>query len=86
MAIITGDGFGNNLFGTNEDDQLFGLGGFDLLFASLGNDTLDGGTDTDVAIYDVGSSRAGSLSTTPTPPLAPYLPTPSTSRGSGRTR
>ncbi len=54
MPDVLGDEFGNNLFGTSQDDRYFGFGGFDLLFASLGNDTLDGGTDTDVAIYDVG--------------------------------
>ena len=54
MAIINGDEFGNNLFGTNENDEYFGFGGFDLLFASLGDDTLDGGSDTDVALYNVG--------------------------------
>ena len=59
MAIVIGDEFGNNLFGTDEDDQLFGLGGFDLLFASLGNDTLDGGTDSDVALYDGGLFTSG---------------------------
>ena len=54
MAIVNGDNTSNNLFGTTADDILSGFGDFDLLFASLGNDTLDGGTDTDVAIYDVG--------------------------------
>ncbi len=49
-----GDEFSNNLFGTDLDELYLGLGGFDLLFASRGNDTLDGGSDTDVALYNVG--------------------------------
>ena len=59
MAIVTGDAFGNNLFGTNTDDQLFGLGGFDLLFGSFGNDLLDGGVDSAVAIYDSSGLTSG---------------------------
>ena len=54
MAIVTGDEFSNDLFGTDLDDVLQGLGEFDLLFGSLGNDVMDGGADDDVAIYDVG--------------------------------
>lgn len=49
-----GDNFSNNLFGSDVDELYEGLGGFDLLFASLGNDTLDGGADGDVALYNVG--------------------------------
>jgi Ca2+-binding RTX toxin-like protein len=45
---------GNNLFGSDISELYLGLGGFDLLFASSGNDTLDGGSDTDVAIYYTG--------------------------------
>lgn len=49
-----GDNFDNNLFGSFIDELYDGLGGDDLLFASLGNDTMDGGADRDVIIYDVG--------------------------------
>ncbi|MEO1538357.1 MAG: Calx-beta domain-containing protein [Pseudomonadota bacterium] len=59
MPDIFGDEFSNNLFGTSENDRYFGFGGFDVLFASLGDDTLDGGSDTDVALYDVGLFTSG---------------------------
>lgn len=59
MTDIIGDAFGNDLFGTDADDRYFGFGGFDLLFASRGNDTLDGGSDSDVALYDTGLFTSG---------------------------
>lgn len=56
MAIITGTN-GNDtgagaLFGTTTDDTYLGLDGNDWLFPSSGNDTLNGGAGSDVAIYD----------------------------------
>lgn len=59
MAIISGDDQQNFLFGTNGNDSYFGFGEFDLLFASFGNDLLDGGADSAVAIYDDGSFTSG---------------------------
>lgn len=56
MAIVTGDNGNNNLFGFDaENDQLLGLGGNDLLFSSRGDDTMDGGADYDVALYELGN-------------------------------
>ena len=56
MAIINGtsgdDWFGTALIGTNDDDSYFGFEGTDWLVASLGNDLLNGGIGSDLALYD----------------------------------
>jgi Ca2+-binding RTX toxin-like protein len=58
MATITGtegdDSWGTELLGTPGDDLYLGLGGNDWLIPSAGDDTLDGGPGSDVAIYEAG--------------------------------
>ena len=46
------DWFGDALQGTDLDDTYFGFGGTDWLVASLGDDVLNGGIGSDLALYD----------------------------------
>ncbi len=48
MATFIGDNNNNNLVGTTGDDLIQGLGGNDTLSGLDGNDTIDGGTGDDV--------------------------------------
>jgi Ca2+-binding RTX toxin-like protein len=47
MAIRTGNGYSNLIYGTNYGDSLYGLGGNDTLYGFAGNDLLSGGTGND---------------------------------------
>ena len=50
-AFITGGNNNNNLVGTLGADIMLGLGGNDTLAGGAGNDTLDGGTGNDRAVF-----------------------------------
>ncbi|SFR06291.1 calcium-binding protein [Poseidonocella sedimentorum] len=45
------DQYEASIVGTDENDRYFGFAGFDFLAPTLGDDILDGGDDSDVAIY-----------------------------------
>src|SRR5215475_14032283 len=50
------NGHGHVLLGfDNEDDQIYGLGGNDLIVAGSGNDYLDGGTGADTMLGEDGN-------------------------------
>jgi len=51
MAIIIGNNFSNNIFGTSSNDRIEGRGGNDFLQVSTGNDLLIGGSGIDTADY-----------------------------------
>ncbi|MFZ1467892.1 MAG: calcium-binding protein [Paracoccaceae bacterium] len=55
MAIVTGDGGNNDLFGTADNDLIDGLAGNDTLTGHGGDDTLRGGIGNDVLIGGAGS-------------------------------
>jgi Ca2+-binding RTX toxin-like protein len=55
MSKIIGDNNGNNLRGTNRNDEIEGRDGNDRLFGLAGNDDLEGGNGNDV--LDGGSGR-----------------------------
>jgi Ca2+-binding RTX toxin-like protein len=55
MATIIGDGAGNLLTGTNDDDLISGLDGDDDLSGLGGDDTLDGGTGDDTMAGALGN-------------------------------
>ncbi|NEP13110.1 MAG: hypothetical protein F6K14_23475, partial [Symploca sp. SIO2C1] len=46
-VVLNGDAGNNRLFGTNFNDEIFGLGGNDRLFGRSGMDLLDGGIGND---------------------------------------
>jgi len=56
--ILTGSNSDNDLNGNTGDDQIFGLGGADYLYAGQGDNDLNGGDDDD--IYFVDSLATGS--------------------------
>lgn len=51
MAVIFGTNFSESLGGTVVSDRLEGFGGNDVLFASVGNDLMSGGSGIDTANY-----------------------------------
>ena len=48
MAIINGNNSANTLLGTSLDDQMYGLGGSDIIDGGDGNDYIDGGSGSDM--------------------------------------
>jgi Ca2+-binding RTX toxin-like protein len=53
--VITGNGFGNKIWGDRGNDTLSGLAGNDVLYGGAGNDRLIGGAGADVIVAGGGS-------------------------------